>query len=88
MWLKFTALQLYVKDTYNRLKSVRGSQTDNETDNIKYKKPLYLIRTAFVVFPKGFEPLSSEPESEILSIELREHLDGFKYNEILYLNYT
>ena len=24
------------------------------------------------VFPKGFEPLSSEPESEILSIELRE----------------
>lgn len=26
----------------------------------------------FLVFPKGFEPLSSEPESEILSIELRE----------------
>src|SRR5690606_1521298 len=25
-----------------------------------------------LVFPKGFEPLSSEPESEILSIELRE----------------
>lgn len=25
----------------------------------------------FLVFPKGFEPPSSEPESDILSIELR-----------------
>jgi hypothetical protein len=28
------------------------------------------------VFPKGFEPLSSEPESEILSIELRERIEN------------
>lgn len=28
--------------------------------------------SAYKVFPKGFEPLSVEPESTILSIELRE----------------
>lgn len=28
----------------------------------------------FIVFPKGFEPPSSEPESDILSIELRKHI--------------
>jgi hypothetical protein len=29
-------------------------------------------KVALQVFPKGFEPPSSEPESDILSIELRE----------------
>ena len=36
------------------------------------------------VFPKGFEPLSSEPESEILSIELRER--GCKDIQIFEIN--
>jgi hypothetical protein len=30
------------------------------------------------VFPKGFEPPSSEPESDILSIELREQCGKYR----------
>jgi hypothetical protein len=33
-----------------------------------------------LVFPKGFEPPSSEPESDILSIELRERNYEQRYN--------
>ena len=32
-----------------------------------------MIAEIFFVFPWGVEPQSSEPESDILSIELREH---------------
>lgn len=38
----------------------------NNTRGASFEAPL--------VFPKGFEPPSSEPESDILSIELRERI--------------
>lgn len=37
-----------------------------------------------LVTPAGFEPISSEPESDILSIELRSHYYPQKYKIIAY----
>lgn len=39
-----------------------------------------MLGFAFFVIPTGFEPISSEPESEILSIELRDQNGGCKNN--------
>lgn len=55
----------------------------------KIKKPVnskiyefLILSYSLLVTPAGFEPISSEPESEILSIELRGHL-GCKFNFFL-----
>lgn len=40
-----------------------------------------MIAEIFFVFPWGVEPQSSEPESDILSIELRRH-DGLRYANV------
>lgn len=52
-----------IQSAFNPLKS-----SQNE------KPPRILRGGFFMVFPKGFEPPSSEPESDILSIELRKRI--------------
>ena len=42
---------------------------------------------SLMVTPKGFEPISSEPESEILSIELQGHVCKIRYSKIDFLNH-
>ena len=49
----------------------------NKSPANKRKKPLKKSLKAFNVFPKGFEPISVEPESTILSIELRKHFGKY-----------
>ena len=65
------ALLCSAKNALNRTKISVLPQSE-KSKQVYIKKASYVAGFSTIVFSAGFEPTSSEPESDILSVELRE----------------
>ena len=83
LYIKYLQVFLLTKRPYKELLHVIFSGkniTFNAIFNKSNKKNNYFFKEELVVTPLGFEPKSKEPESFILSIELRSQFKTQNYD--------